>query len=211
MGLQNTSHFNMISRLPGEANRLDRILKAHRMRAIHAHEIPLVRALAADLLGLEPAPLSVMARVERWTHLTFFVRITDRKITGFLAVIPLTRSGHQALLTGKLTGCDIEKAWVAAPGQPFEAGLLWGMGGGTARDQTSILLALMAIWKKLYPSMPTYSRAATPLGLRLMRRLGYERILALPGQLELWGRYRFPSSDTRGKPKDVELVREVMQ
>lgn len=203
------ARFNLIHRLPDETNRLGKILRAHNMRRVHAQEIHLVRNLAANLIGVEPAPASVMARVERWTQLTFLVRLSQRQITGFLALIPLSRAGHHALLSGALTRSRIDREWVAAPGEPFEAGFLWGMGGVTAQDQTSILLALMAIWKQLYPDMPTYSRAATQYGLRLMRRMGYERILSFSDQLELWGRHSFPYKNKAKRPLKKYPIRLI--
>jgi len=184
--------YNLISRHPKEANKLNTILTAHQMRKAHAQEIPLLRSLAADLFGFEPAPVEVLARVERWSNLSLLVRVIDRKITGFLAVIPLTREGHRALRSGKLTGSNIQKSWVAPQGVPLEAGLLWGMGGETIRDQTSIVSSLLSLWNNLYPGMPTYSRAATRHGLRLMKRMGYELVLSHPDQPDLWGKDAFP-------------------
>ncbi|PHS21052.1 MAG: hypothetical protein COA85_13480 [Robiginitomaculum sp.] len=192
MNMVKGHQYNLIARHPEESNKLNKILAAHQMRRVHAQEIPLVRSLAADLFDFEPAPVEVLAKVERWSHLSLLVRVIDREITGFLAVIPLTREGHRALRSGKLTGANIQKSWVASQGAPLEAGLLWGMGGKTVRDQTSIVSSLLSLWNNLYPGMPTYSRAATRHGLRLMKRMGYELVLSLPNQPDLWGKGAFP-------------------
>ncbi len=209
MSMKNTQPYTLITRHPDEVKVLNDILAAHRMRKVTPDEIPLLRTFAANLFGFEPAPIDILTKVENWSKLSLLVRVIDEKITGFLAVIPLTRAGHKALRRGDLTAANVKKHWVAHPGEPLEAGLLWGMGGNTVKDQTSIVFSLLSIWSDMYPGMPTYSRAATRHGLRLMKRMGYHLVLAPKDQPELWGCDGFPTGNVMSKAEYSQSKKQV--
>lgn len=204
------SKYNQIIRQDDEYKKMESILSPYKMRKINDEEIPQLCDFATNLFGFETVPAEVLSEVEKWSQRALFVRIVEDKISGFLALMPLTSAGHSALRSGQMYGTNIKKEWVASPDMPLEAGLLWGMGGHSKRDQRAVVFALMSIWNNMFPGMPTYSRAATEHGLRLMVRMGYEKVLSMPGRPDLWGRDAFPvdsvMSKSEYKSNEVEVA-----
>ncbi len=197
--------YKLFARQDGEREKIDEILIAYQMRRMTDDEVPALRMIAMNLLGFASAPEEILLKVSHWSDMSLFARHTEGELTGFLAIIPLNREGHKALRSGDMYGSNIEEKWVAHPGEPMEAGLLWGMGGHSARDQRAVVFALLSICKNLFPGMPTYSRAATEHGLRIMVRMGYEKVLSIPDRPDLWGRFGDPVKEVMSTAKYQEV------
>ncbi|MCW5724468.1 MAG: GNAT family N-acetyltransferase [Maricaulaceae bacterium] len=158
------------------------------LRKAGPEDIPALHALAKDLILGEIVSPEIMLRVDRWSGQTLFIRETGGEMTGFLAYIPLTEAGRKATIEGRMTAANIRKSWVAAPGQYPAALLNWGMGGRTAKDRVALITAMVRSMAERYPDVPSLSRARTPEGLRMIKRMGFRLAYQSEGRDDLWAR-----------------------
>lgn len=172
---------------------LEAAVEPFAMRRATPSDIPALTALAHRLLVAETltgdmATLDDIQRVESWSERTLYVRERDGACVGFIALVFLTKEGNAALRAGAVDAHIRERRWVAGVTDKAYGALLWSMGGETGADQVAVVRALLAIWSQTVPEIPGYSRAGTRHGLRLMVRLGFEEVVAVPGRAALWGR-----------------------
>jgi hypothetical protein len=149
-------------------------------------------ALADELIDGDIASAEDIARVQSWTRRSLHMRVWNGVPDGFVASIPLSQSGVDALFAGKFGFANAQRDWVCGPEERAAALLSWGLAGRTPHAQAAALRALLVGWRGFYSDVRVYARARTVEGRALMRRLAFE-ICAYPdGTNPLYGSTGFP-------------------
>lgn len=141
--------------------------------ANHA-EIRAGRDLAARTVGPNIASFETLVRVQELTSSSSFTfKGPDGRLSGVLAVIPLTPLAAPELQAGIFDGIEPPERLIARPGEPVIAFYGWGMAGSTLRGRAAVMAAAIALHREIFPTIPLYGRAATPGGERaLLKRIG---------------------------------------
>lgn len=149
-------------------------------------------ALADELIDGEIASAEDIARVQAWTRNSLHMRVWNGTPDGFVASIPLSQTGVDALFAGEFGFANAQRGWVCGPQEKAAALLSWGLAGRTPHAQAAALRALLVGWRGFYSDVRVYARARSVEGRALMRRLNFE-ICAYPdGVNPLYGSTGFP-------------------
>lgn len=185
--------------------RLDQAFGSLGFKPVQLSEIDDFHALADSLIDGEIASASDIGRVQQWTRTSLHMRRWNGRPDGFVASIPLSEMGVEALLAGEFGFANARREWVCGPDQRASALLSWGLAGLTPHAQAAALRALLVGWRGFYADVRVYARARTTEGKALMRRLNFE-ICAYPdGESPLYGSTGFPQ-----KLGDLLLKRTVL-
>ena len=149
-------------------------------------------ALADELIDGEIAGVEDIARVQAWTQRSLHMRVWNGTPDGFVASIPLSQKGVDALFAGEFGFANARRDWVCGLEEEAAALLSWGLAGRNPHAQAAALRALLVGWRGFYSDVRVYARARTTEGQALMRRLNFE-ICAYPdGVNPLYGSTGFP-------------------
>lgn len=149
-------------------------------------------ALADELIDGEIASAEDIARVQAWTQRSLHMRVWNGTPDGFVASIPLSQKGVDALFAGEFGFANAQRDWVCGLEEEASALLSWGLAGRNPHAQAAALRALLVGWRGFYSNVRVYARARSTEGRALMRRLSFE-ICAYPdGVNPLYGSTGFP-------------------
>ncbi|MHA6287937.1 hypothetical protein [Maricaulis sp. CAU 1757] len=149
-------------------------------------------ALADELIDGDIASPEDIARVQDWTRRSLHVRRWNGRLDGFVASIPLSNKGVEALHGGHFGFANAQRDWVCGVDEKAAALLSWGLAGRSPHAQAAALRALLVGWRGFYSDVRVYARARSTEGKALMRRLNFE-ICAYPdGETPLYGSTGFP-------------------
>lgn len=172
--------------------RLDQAFRSLDFEPVTLDRIDEFHALADALIEGEIASVEDIARVQSWTRRSLHMRIRNGVPDGFVASIPLSQDGVDALLSGDFGFANARRAWVCGLEERASALLSWGLAGRTPHAQAAALRALLVGWRGFYSDVRVYSRARTREGRALMRRLGFEVCAQPDGKTPLYGSTGFP-------------------
>jgi hypothetical protein len=137
------------------------------------------RALAAELIGGTIVSEADFRRVHRRCGMALFLAHEDSRLTGMLAMVPLTAAGDQAVWKGSFQALAPADAHVARRGQEVRGIYGWGVAGGTRESAKRLVEASRVLREGVLAHLPNYARPVTPSGDRFMReKLGF---VDLPG------------------------------
>lgn len=172
--------------------RLDQAFGSLDFEPVSIDRIKEFHALADELIDGEIARADDIARVQGWTRRSLHMRRWNGTPDGFVASIPLTQKGVEALHAGEFGFANARRDWVCGLDQRAAALLSWGLAGRTPHAQAAALRALLVGWRGFYSDVRVYARARSVEGRALMRRLNFE-ICAYPdGENPLYGSTGFP-------------------
>lgn len=160
---------------------IDRILALYGFYPVRDAQLSQLHSLADSLIEGEIASEETLRAVQAATGRSLHLRDADGAPDAFLASIPLTESGVEALLAGRFGLAEPELSWLARPGVPAAALLSWGIGGRSAAGQSAAARGLIHGWAAVYHDAPVYTRARTSEGLGFMSRLGFQPVSDQPG------------------------------
>lgn len=172
--------------------RLDQAFGSLDFVPVTRDRIDAFHALADELIDGDIASPDDIARVQRWTRRSLHMRIWNGRPDGFVASIPLSRAGVDALFAGEFGFANARRDWVCGLDEKAEALLSWGLAGRTPHAQAAALRALLVGWRGFYSDVRVYARARTTEGQALMRRLGFEVCARPDGVNPLYGSTGFP-------------------
>jgi hypothetical protein len=136
---------------------------------LEARDMPDAHALAARLIGPGIASAATLSAVhERTGGDAVFVLWEQGEITGVVAYAPLNRDGLDALVRDDFDGVSPDLAHVAGEGERPRAAYGWGMAGSTPAGRKAVVQAGIALYERVLPDTPWFSRAATPDGRRVV-------------------------------------------
>lgn len=172
--------------------RLDRAFGSLDFVPVTPDRIEAFHALADELIDGDIASAEDIARVQNWTRRSLHMRIWNGRPDGFVASIPLSQAGVDALMAGQFGFANAQRDWVCGLQERAVALLSWGLAGRDPHAQAAALRALLVGWRGFYSDVRVYARARTVEGRALMRRLNFE-ICAYPdGVNPLYGSTGFP-------------------
>jgi hypothetical protein len=95
------------------------------------------------------------------------------EVTGFLAWLPLSLEGVEALTSGSFNGLDPQPSHLCSVGAPGGAAYGWGYAGRTRRAMAAVIKGTYQARHGMCGEMPFFTRAATSDGARILNgRLG---------------------------------------
>ena len=126
-------------------------------------------ALMRKWLKKAPAALTIVERVIGNSR-----KSETRELVGSFKVLPLTRTGQQAIEMGKATGSTLEGGYIAGP-RSRPAAYYVGDVVATTRVARGIVMAQLefALPTKVDEPVIVYARPLTPDGLRVMTKHGF--------------------------------------
>lgn len=132
------------------------------------------RAIAANLISDGIASVDAFIAMQRLTGASVLVRRENGVVTGMLGLFTLRLAGLRAIEAGSFNAIDPDWSQVARPGEEPAASYGWGFAatteeGGRAAVKTSVALHRQLLW-----GAPTFTRTATPDGVRvILGSMGY--------------------------------------
>lgn len=134
------------------------------------------RAIAAGLIGAGIASAETFIAMQRHTRSSVFVHLEDGEVTGMLGLFLLRASGLKAIQNGTFDAVNPDFAMVASPGERPAACYGWGFAASTERGGSAAVRAAVAMQQRLFWAIPTFTRTATPDGVRvILGPMGYQR------------------------------------
>ena len=132
-----------------------------------------LHAFADTVIPGDIASISTMTRVQTRTGGSLYLKRDEGRPVALVAGIPLTASGEAALRKGQFGYDDHRADWMARPGETCPAVLIWGLAGDRPADRLGAIRAFLDCWAGTYAGKRVYSRARSPEGQSIMRRLGF--------------------------------------
>jgi len=172
--------------------RLDRAFGSLDFEPVRLDQIEEFHALADELIDGEIASAEDIARVQAWTQRSLHMRRWNGRPDGFVASIPLTESGVEALFDGEFGFDNAKREWVCGLDEKAAALLSWGLAGRDPHAQAAALRALLVGWRGFYSDVHVYARARTVEGKALMRKLGFDVCAYPDGENPLFRSNGFP-------------------
>lgn len=172
--------------------RLDRAFGSLDFIPVTPDRLEAFHALADELIDGEIASLTDIARVQNWTRRSLHMRVWNGVADGFVASIPLSQAGVDALFAGDFGFANARREWVCGLEEKAEALLSWGLAGRSPHAQAAALRALLVGWRGFYSDVRVYARARSVEGRALMRRLNFEVCAYPDGVNPLYGSTGFP-------------------
>lgn len=157
------------------------VLAQHGFSLATDAEIEAGRAVAASLVGDGIAATETMRRIQARTGCACFVLRGQEGMTAALSIIPLTAAALPGLSRGQFDAISPAEDLVARPQDDMAALYIWGGAGLTWRGRMQAVSAAMALREDAHPTLPTYARAATSEGERVLQ----SRLCARPGAGDL--------------------------
>lgn len=156
-----------------EPSAVTEVARAYGFDLLEAPELPLARALAAEVLGDEIASLQSYQTVRSHYGAGIYGFREEQRLTGLSASFALNAQGLRQLKRGQLDSLELDRTLLAAPGEAPAAYYGWGFLGVTRRAAANVVILSRAIHRRLFWATPTYTRAVTEAGMRACLSLGF--------------------------------------
>ena len=134
------------------------------------------REIAARLIGEGIASVETFAAMQRLTRSSVFIFREDGEVTGMLGLFLLRPAGLRAVQAGEFDAVRPDVSLVASPGERPAACYGWGFAASTERGGSAAVKTAVALQQRLFWAIPTFTRTATPDGVRvILGPMGYQR------------------------------------
>lgn len=132
------------------------------------------RAIAAQLIGDGIATAETFIAMQRLTGASVFVLRENGVVTGMLGLFMLREAGLKAIEDGVFDAINPDWNMVALPGEEPAAGYGWGFAATTEAGGRAAVKASVALQRQLFWGIPSFTRTATPDGVRvILGPMGY--------------------------------------
>ena len=139
-------------------------------------QIRAAREIAAKLISDGIASADTFIAVQTLTESSVFVFTESGRVTGMLGMFLLSERGLLAVKRGVFDAVAPDRAFVCQPGQPPAACYGWGFAATTEAGGRAAVKAAVALHDELFWAIPTFTRTATPDGVRvILGPMGYVR------------------------------------
>jgi hypothetical protein len=139
-------------------------------------DIRMGRQIAARLIGEGIAAADTFIAMQRLTRSSVFVYREEGAVTGMLGLFLLRPVGLRAIEAGVFDAVTPDMDMVARPGERPAACYGWGFAASTERGGAAVVRTAVALQERLFWAIPTFTRTATPDGLRvILGPMGYQR------------------------------------
>ncbi|MBS0384332.1 MAG: hypothetical protein JSS00_03170 [Proteobacteria bacterium] len=138
-------------------------------------EIVAARAIAARLIGAGIAAADTFIAMQTLTESSVFVFCESDRVTGMLGMFLLSDRGLDAIERGVFDGITPDRDHVCQPYATPVGCYGWGFAAATEQGGRAAVKAAVALHDELFWAIPTFTRTATPDGVRVIRgSMGYE-------------------------------------
>jgi hypothetical protein len=159
-----------------DPERICEVAAAFGMALAEDEEMVAGREIAARLIGSGIASAETFIAMQRLTRCSVFVYREDREVTGLLGLFLMRPAGLKAVQNGTFDAVQPDFALVAPPGERPAACYGWGFAASTERGGSAAVRAAVALQQRLFWAIPTFTRTATPDGVRvILGPMGYQR------------------------------------
>lgn len=132
------------------------------------------RAIAATLISDGIASADTFIAMQRYTGASVFVLREAGVVTGMLGLFSLRAAGLRAIEEGTFDAIDPDWGMVAVAGEEPAATYGWGFAASTEAGGRAAVKASVALHRQLLWGVPTFTRTATPDGVRvILGSMGY--------------------------------------
>lgn len=143
------------------------------LEVLQGADIALARDVGAAMIGPNLASAATLQRIEEHARAVVFGYREAGRLTGMMALLPLNARGHEALQLGAFDAREPDLDAVAQPGETPHCYYAWGIAALSKDAARALIKASSALHARLFWDIPSYTRAATGDGLRLMTSFGY--------------------------------------
>ncbi len=147
-------------------------MKNFELRLAREDELGSALQLGESLINDSLAPKDVVARVQTVTSVTAWV--TGTPINGLFLIIPLSKSGEQAVRSVDFSPSDPDRRHLAGVGEQCGGVYVGVYAGATKPARRNIMMASAALRVEVFGTVPCFARAATEDGARSMAGLGFK-------------------------------------
>lgn len=139
------------------------------LKSATREDIGSIHRLAKAMIGGQVADEAALWRVQSLMHgAALYVYRERGEITGFLAWLPLSPEGVEALIAGLFNGLDPAASHLCAVGAQGGAAYGWGYAGRTRRATAAVIKGTYLARNDMCGAMPFFTRAATADGARIL-------------------------------------------
>jgi len=181
------SHPAPISAYPSgacpERDKVASLVAGYGLRPLSNHEIALAQAIGAQLIGQSLASVETLVEIEATARHVLFGFCEDGSLTGMMALLPLRAPALTALVNGQFDARAPDIALVARPGEAPACYYAWGIAATSKHAARAMIQASAALRRTLFWAIPSFTRAVTEDGRRLMASFGYQPINGADPQL----------------------------
>jgi len=148
----------------------------YRLEALGDADIGIARDIGAALIGETLASADLLSAIQRATHNVVFGFREDGALTGMMALLPLRQAGHALLLAGRFDARAPDLDLVARPGEAPACYYAWGIAATSKHAARAMIQFSSTLHQTLFWDIPSFTRAVTGDGVRLMGSFGYRPI-----------------------------------
>lgn len=150
-----------------------RLAAAFGLEVLQADDIATARAIGAAMIGAELASAETLIMCEHAAEAVVFGYREAGALTGMMALLPLNARGHAQIEAAAFDAQAPALDLVARPGEAPSAYYAWGIAATSKEAARRMIKTSAALRRLLFWAIPTYTRAVTDDGLRLMSSFGY--------------------------------------
>ena len=135
------------------------------------------RALAAELMGHEAAPLVTILAIQARQPASSLVFHEDGKVAGLVATLLLVPAAEATLASGDFDGLAPRDDLLGRPGDEIGFYYVWGIAGATKRASSAVMELCRRFRFHALAELTAYAVAATPAGRRVgVGQLGFRPV-----------------------------------
>lgn len=146
------------------------------LEALAAGDIVTARDIGAGLIGQSLASAETLIAIQRTAESVVFGYREDGALAGMMALLPLREPAIAALLEGRFDACSPDMDLVARPGEAPACYYAWGIAATSKTAARAMIQASAALRRTLFWAIPSFTRAVTDDGRRLMASFGYRPV-----------------------------------
>lgn len=153
------------------------------LMVLHGQDIALARDIGAAMIGADLASAETLTRCQQTAEAVVFGYREADVLTGMMALLPLNGAGLRQLEAASFDARDPSLDLVSRPGEAPACYYAWGIAATTKDAARALIKASASLHTHLFWAIPSYTRAATEDGLRLMSSFGYRPYTKVDPQL----------------------------
>lgn len=136
-------------------------------------DIVFAREVGAKMIGPNLADSATLIECQRIAGAVVFGYRESDDLTGMMALLPLGAAALSQLENATFDACDLDLDLIARPGEKPACYYAWGIAATSKNAARALIQASAALHTQLFWSIPSFTRAATDDGLRVMSSFGY--------------------------------------
>ncbi len=135
------------------------------------------RAIAAQLMGHDVAPLATILDIQAMQPASSLVWRASGKVAGLVATLLLIPSAEPTLANGDFDGLAPRDELLARPGDAVGFYYIWGIAGATKEASAAVMELSRRLRFDALADLTAYAVAATPAGRRAgVNQLGFRPV-----------------------------------